>query len=91
MRTVSSSCDIYESMCQIPSLVNPMLKYRYLKQYYHMLRSLVAAGKTNWASNVRLLMYKHGFGYMWKADIVGDASGFINLFRHRLADCFTQQ
>ena len=28
---------------------------------------------------------------MWEADTIGDASRFINLFRQRLADCFTQQ
>ena len=28
---------------------------------------------------------------MWEADNIGDASRFINLFRQRLADCFTQQ
>ena len=56
-----------------------------------MLRSLVSSGKTNWASNVRLLLYKHGFGYVWEADTIGDASRFINLFRQCLADSFTKQ
>ena len=48
-----------------------------------MLRSLASAGKTNWASNVRLLLYKHDFGYVLEADTIGDASRFINLFRQR--------
>ena len=56
-----------------------------------MLRSLASAGKTNWASNVRLLLYKHGLGYVWEADTIGDASRYKNLFRQRLADCSTQQ
>ena len=56
-----------------------------------MLRTLASVGKPNWASNVCLLLYKHGFGYVWEADTIGDASRFINLFRQRLADCFTQQ
>ena len=68
-----------------------MPNYRYPKQCYNMLRSLALSGKINWASNVRLLLYKHGFGYVWEADTIGDASRFINLFRQRLADCFTQQ
>ena len=68
-----------------------MRNYRYPKQCYNMLRSLASSGKINWASNVRLLLYKHGFGYVWEADTIGDASRFINLFRQRLADCFTQQ
>ena len=57
-----------------------MPNYRYLKQCYNMLRSLASSGKINWASNVRLLLYKHGFGYVWEADTIGDASRFINLF-----------
>ena len=28
---------------------------------------------------------------MWEAGTIGDASRFINTFRQRLADCFTQQ
>ena len=68
-----------------------MPNYRYPKQCYNMLRSLASSGKINWASNVRLLLYKHGFGYVWEADTISDASRFINLFRQRLADCFTQQ
>ena len=68
-----------------------MPNYRYAKQCYNMLRSLASAGKTNWASNVRLLLYKHGLGYVWEADTIADASRFMNLFRQRLADCFTQQ
>ena len=39
----------------------------------------------------RLLLYEHGFGYVWETDSVGDASSFINLFRQRFADCFTRQ
>ena len=65
--------------------------YRYPKQCYNMLQSLALGGKTNWALNVRLLLHKHGFRYVWEADTIGDASRFIHLFRQRLADCFTQQ
>ena len=56
---------------------------RYPKQCYNRLRYLASAGKTNWASN--------GLGYVWEADTIGDASRFINLFRQRLVDCFTQK
>ena len=54
-----------------------MPNYRYPKQCYNMLISLASSVKTNWASNVRLLLYKHGFGYVWEADTIGDASRFI--------------
>ena len=70
-------------------MLTHMPNYRYPKQCYNMLLSLASAKKNNLASNVRLLLYKHCFGYACKADAVGDVSRFINLFRQRLADCFT--
>ena len=68
-----------------------MPNYRYPKQCYIMLRSQAAAGKSNWAEKIRLLLYQHGFGYVWEADTVGDAQRFINIFKQRLIDCFSQQ
>ena len=56
-----------------------------------MLRSLAATGKVNWASNVRSLLYRHGFGYVWEADIIGDGVQFINTFNQRIKDCSAQQ
>ena len=56
-----------------------------------MLRSLASAGKIYWVTKVCLLLYKLGFGFVWEADTVGDASRFINQFRQRLVDCSVQQ
>ena len=68
-----------------------MPNHRYPKQCYNMLRSLAPTGKVNWASNVRSLLYKHGFGYVWEADTIGDGDRFINTFRQRIKDCSAQQ
>ena len=68
-----------------------MPNYRYPKQCYNMLRSLASADKINWAARVRSLLLKYGFGFVWEADTVVDASIFINQFRQRLADCSLQQ
>ena len=68
-----------------------MPNYRYPKQCYYMLRSFASASKVNWAAKVRLLLYKHGFGFVWGADTVGDPSRFIIQFRQRLVDCSVRQ
>lgn len=68
-----------------------MPDHRYPKQCYNMLRSLSDSGKINWASKVRSLLYKYGFGYVWEANTVGDGLHFVNIFRQRIKDCFEQQ
>ena len=47
-----------------------------------MLRSLAAAGKVNWASNVHMLLYTYAFRYVWEADSVGDGVQFIHIFNN---------
>ena len=68
-----------------------MPNHRYPKQCYNMLRSFAAVGKVNWASNVRSLLYKYGFGYVWEADTVGNATLFIHTFKQRIMDCLIQE
>lgn len=65
--------------------------HRYPRQCYNMLRNLSIAGKRNWASNVRFLLYKYGFGYVWEADTIGNSVLFVNTFRQRIKDCCIQE
>ena len=68
-----------------------MPNHRYPKQCYNMLRPHAAVGKVNWASNVRSLLYKYGFGYAWEADTIGNSVQFICSFKQRIKDCFMQE
>ena len=68
-----------------------MPNHRYPKQCYNMFRSSAAVGKVNWASNVRSLLYKYGFGYVWEADTVGNATLFIHTLKQRIMDCLIQE
>ena len=56
-----------------------------------MLRSSAAAGKINWASCVRSLLYRHGFVYMWEADTIENGVHFIHMFKQRIKDCYMQE
>ena len=64
---------------------------RYPKSCYKMLKALDEAGRENWVSKVRVLLYTYGFGYTWVAQDVGDIGLFISQFKIRLRDCMTQK
>ena len=64
---------------------------RYPKNCYKMLTSLDESGRSNWASNVRNLLFMHGFGYVWFSQDIGDISMFIAQFKLRLIDCCSQK
>ena len=47
--------------------------------------------KSNWLSNVKLLLNNYGFGYIWENLTTCDVNAFIPYFKQRLVDCFTQE
>ena len=47
------------------------------------------SGKITCATQVKNLLYKYGFGYVWEANTVGDMNVFIKMFKQRLIDCCT--
>lgn len=64
---------------------------RYPRQCYNMLKLLDDNGRKNWASNVRMLLFSYGFGYIWLAQDVGDINYFLNVFKQRIHDCYKQK
>ena len=68
-----------------------MPENRYPKQCYRMLKSLDDIGKITWATRVKDLLNRYGFGYAWIAQDVGDENRFITQFKLRLTDCSTQE
>lgn len=63
---------------------------RYPKQCYQMLMLHDISGRKNWASQVRKLLCRHGFGFVWEMQSVGNVNMFISSFRDRLMDHFRQ-
>ena len=55
-----------------------------------MLRNLDETGRITWASKVRELLFRNGFGYVWVVEDVGDLNLFMKAFKHRLIDCCKQ-
>lgn len=61
------------------------------KKAYTMLSDLDARGKATWVTNVRLCLFKFGFGFVWMEQGVGDINGFLRVFKQRMIDCKWQE
>lgn len=70
--------------------ITQMNNARYPRQCYIMLRGLDSVGRCNWATHVKWLLHRYGFGFAWLADGVGDVNAFLTLFTTRLTDCALQ-
>jgi hypothetical protein len=61
-----------------------------LKSCYNMLYNLCEAGRCNWATNVKNILFRFGFGYIWQAQWIGNPKLFLEQFRNCLYDCDIQ-
>ena len=48
-------------------------------------------GKCSWASKLRDLLCKFGFGFVWLQKSVGNEKGFLAILKERLCDDFNQE
>ena len=55
-----------------------------------MLYRLDATGRNTWASHLRKLIFKYGFGYAWISQEIGNPESLIRLFTDRVKDCCKQ-
>ena len=68
-----------------------MSTMRYPFACYKMLKELDDNGRHTWASNVRILLSRYGFGHVWLNQGVGDPVIFIKEFYQRICDCAIQE
>lgn len=61
-----------------------------LKSCYNMLCSHCNAGRSNWASDVKSLLYRYGFGIVWENQAVEDYQDFLDEIKTRITDCTVQ-
>jgi len=57
-----------------------MPRNRYPRQRYEMLRQLDEGGRNTWASNIKRLLYRYGFGIAWITQDIGNVNVFIAMF-----------
>ena len=48
------------------------------------------AARHTWVTDIKLLLYRYGFGHVWLAQGVGNVDLFLCLFKQRLADIVMQ-
>ena len=51
-----------------------------------MLKDIDISGRWTWATEVKELLFRYGFGYVWIAQDVGDVDMFLRAFKQRLYD-----
>ena len=64
---------------------------RYPRASYEMLKKLDEAGKVTWATKIKLLLMRYGFGHVWIEQQVGNPIAFLTIFQQRLKDCYIQE
>lgn len=95
---------IYGELGRYPLFVNTFIqavKYwlkilempseRLPKAAYDTLKSMDERGKKTWATSIRDILFRYGFGYVWTFQGVGNKSRFMREFRERLVDCYRQE
>ena len=58
-----------------------MPHYRYPLNCYKMLKDIDISGRWTWATEVKELLFRYGFGYVWIAQDVGDVDMFLRAFK----------
>ena len=91
---------VYSELNRFPLVINAIIRcirywlkiarmepHRLPKKSYIMLRRLDEKGSRTWATNVRVCLFQHGFGYVWLNNGVENVNVFLRLLRQRLIDC----
>ena len=67
-----------------------MAPNRYPRNCYLMLKQHDDIGRVNWATSVKNLLYRYGFGYAWIYQDIGNVNLFLTIFKQRIIDCMLQ-
>ena len=59
---------------------------RYPKCCYTVVYELDIAWRHPWATDIKFLLYRYGFGHIWLTQGVGNIDMFVCLFKQRLVD-----
>jgi hypothetical protein len=68
-----------------------MPENRISRQCYVMSKFLCDNGRKTWANDIKLLLNRYGFTYVWLQQGVGNKKEFITAFVQRVKDCYLQE
>ena len=63
---------------------------KYAPNCYKLLKSLAENNRYTWATSIKNLLFRYGFGLVWISQEVGDDKYFLSIFKQRVIDCKTQ-
>ena len=100
----TSNAGVYGELGRFPLYINrytSIIKYWLklnctdniiLKTIYHRMLCELENGANNWAGNVKYILSKYGFLYVWENPTnIGNINCFINSFKNRVQDEFLQE
>ena len=61
---------------------------RFVKKCYLIMVNEDRLGRTNWACELKELLFVNGLGYIWNNQGVKNASAFITAFEQRIKDIY---
>ena len=95
---------VYGDLGRYPLLINSQINsirywFRILsmdedrlpRKFYNLLVELDSKGKDCWVTNIRSLLNKTGFHFVWAQQGVGDVKLFLCELQQRLVDIFIQE
>ena len=83
---VACLCKCVKYWLKIVSLPTDSL----LGSCYSLLYQQCLAGKVNWASKIRDILFRYGFGWIWENQSVLNVDHFLKIFSIRVKDCELQ-
>ena len=102
VRINTSNCAVYGELGRYPLFLSryiKIIKYWYkvadsdnviVKEIYDMSVNDCENGKRNWVADVKDLLSKHGYAYVFNNPSLYDVNTFVSLFKHTLIDIFKQ-
>ena len=72
--------------CKLLQMPNDRLP----RNSYDMIKNLDNIGRRTWATYVKEILFRYGFGYVWISQDVGDVDLFMHAFKTRISDCCKQ-
>ena len=86
-------CSVYWNLCKMHQILNKShatSPFRLCRQAYEMLFIQSEAEKENWASQVKQVLTRSGFGLVWLCQDVGNERSFLVELKDRMIACFKQ-
>jgi len=65
-----------------------MPRNRYSRHSNETIRLLDEGGRNTWATNIKCLLYRYGFGIAWITQDIGNVIVFITMYKGRLIESF---